>query len=44
MTEPNFPEKKFLPQKFGKWAKNGPKTVFFNILKNFVINFTEFFP
>ena len=30
-------------KKLGKWTKNGPKTWFFlNILKNFVIIFTEF--
>ena len=26
VTEPDFLEKNFLPQKLGKWAKNGPKT------------------
>ena len=36
VTESDFPEKKILPQKLGKWAKNGLKTGF---LKNFVINF-----
>ena len=36
VTEPDFPEKDFLPQKLAKWAKN---VVFFNLLKNFVINF-----
>ena len=42
MREPDFPEK-FLPQKYGKWTKNGPKTkwakkwakmFFFNLLEN----------
>ena len=36
VTESDSPEKNFLPQKLGKWAKNGLKTEF---LKNFVINF-----
>ena len=39
VTERDFPEKLFLPKKLGKWVKNGPKTGFLNILKNFVINF-----
>ena len=26
VTEPDFFERLFLPQKFGKWAKNRPKT------------------
>ena len=39
-VEPDFPENIFLPQKSGKWAKNGSKTgFFFNILKDFVNNF-----
>ena len=40
VTEPDFLEKNFLPPKLGKvnqnWAKN---RVFFNLLKNLVINF-----
>ena len=36
VTEPDFPEKKILPQKLAKWARN---MFFFNLLKNFVINF-----
>ena len=39
VTELDFVEKNFLFQKLGKWAKNGPKTFFLNILKNCVINF-----
>ena len=35
-----FPRKKFfLPPKIGKLTRNGPKTGFFNLLENFVINF-----
>ena len=29
VTELDFPGKSFLPQKWGKWAKNGPETGFF---------------
>ena len=39
VTEPDFPGKIFLPQKLGKWTRNGSKTVFLNMLKNFVIDF-----
>ena len=34
-----FSRKTFLPEKLGKWSKNGPKQGFFNWLSNFVINF-----
>ena len=34
MTEPDFAGKFFLPQKWGKLAKNGPKTGFLNLLEN----------
>ena len=35
-----FSRKICLPQELWKWTKNGPKTFFFfNLLKNFVINF-----
>ena len=30
VTEPEFSEKNFLPQKLGKWIKNEPKTGFFS--------------
>ena len=36
MTESDFLEKFFLPQKWGKWAKN---SVFLSLLENLVINF-----
>ena len=40
MAKPDFPEKIFLPQKLGKWAKKGQKQgFFFNISENFVSNF-----
>ena len=32
VTEPDFPGKLFLPQKWGKWAKYGPKTGFFEFI------------
>ena len=35
MTEPNFLKKFFLPEKLGKWAKNGPKTGFFKFIEKF---------
>ena len=35
ITELDFQEKKFLPKKIGKWAKNGPKTVFFEDIEKF---------
>ena len=38
MTELDFPGKKNLPppqKKFGKWAKNGPKTEFFEFSEKF---------
>ena len=34
VTEPDFPGKFFLPQKWGKWAKNEPKQGFLNLLEN----------
>ena len=40
MAEPDFPEKTFLPQKLGKWTKNGPKTGFFKYIET--LFFTEF--
>ena len=43
VAEPDFPEKFFLPPKYGKWTKNGPKTVFLDLLKNMSVSFTEFF-
>ena len=39
MAKPDVPEKIFLPQKLGKWAKKGQKEDFLNISENFVINF-----
>ena len=39
IAELDFLEKFFLPQKLGKWTKNGAKTRFFNLLKNLGINF-----
>ena len=33
LTELDFVEKNFLFQKLGKWAKNGPKTVFFKYIE-----------
>ena len=40
VTGPDFFKKIFLPQKWGKWAKNGPKPgVFFNLLENLVVSF-----
>ena len=38
ITEPDFWRKKILPPRLGKWTKNGPKHVFFNLLKNLIIN------
>ena len=35
VTEPDFLEKKFLPQKLGKWVKNGPKTGFLESIEKF---------
>ena len=35
VTEANFPEKFFLPPKLGKFAKNGPKTGFFEFIEKF---------
>ena len=35
VTEPDFLEKIFLPQKLGKWVKNGPKTGFLESIKKF---------
>ena len=37
MTEPDFPEKYFLPPKLGNGTKMGQDSL--NILKNFVSNF-----
>ena len=39
----NLQKKIFLPRKSGKWAKNGSKQDFLNLLKNFVINFYRVF-
>ena len=39
VAEPDFQEKIFLPPKLGKWAKNGSKTGFFDLLKTLVISF-----
>ena len=35
VREPDFSEKFFLPQKLGKWAKNGPKLFFFKCIEKF---------
>ena len=35
VTESDFPEKIFVPQKLGKWAKSGPKTWFFEFIETF---------
>ena len=35
VTGPDFLEKKILPQKLGKWTKNGPKTGFFKFIEKF---------
>ena len=35
VTEPDFPGKTFLPPKWGKWAKIGPKTEFFEFIGKF---------
>ena len=35
VTEPDFPEKNFLPPKIGKMDKNGPKTGFFEYTEKF---------
>ena len=35
VTEPDFPEKFFLPTKLEKWTKNGPKTGFFEFIEKF---------
>ena len=35
VTEPDILEKSFLPQKLGKWTKNGPKTGFFKFIEKF---------
>ena len=32
MTDPDFPGNIFLPQKWGKWTKSGPKTGFFEFI------------
>ena len=39
VTEPDFPEKKFLPQNWENGPKMGQKQDFLNLLKNLVINF-----
>ena len=36
--QPIFLGKNILPQKFGKWTKNGQYMFFFNLLKSLVIN------
>ena len=33
VTEPDFPEKKILTPKLGKWTKNGPKKGFFEFIE-----------
>ena len=35
VAEPDFLGKIFLPQKLGKWNKNGPKTGFFEFIEKF---------
>ena len=35
VAEPDFPENSFLPQKLGKWTRNGPKTWFFEFIEKF---------
>ena len=35
VAEPDFLEKCFLPQKLGKWTKNGPKTIFLEFMEKF---------
>ena len=35
VTAPDFLEKLFLPQKLGKWAKNGPKTGSYEYIEKF---------
>ena len=35
MAEPDFQEKLFLPQKFGKRTKNRPEAGFFEFIKEF---------
>ena len=43
VAEPDFVGKKFLPQKLGKWTKNGPETGFFEFIEKFwSLIFTEF--
>ena len=42
VTEPEFLKKIFLLKKLGKWAEIGPEIGFLNLLKNIVINFSEF--
>ena len=39
MTEPDYLKKIFMPKKWGKFAKNGQKIGFSNLLENLVINF-----
>ena len=39
MTEPDYLKKIFMPKKWGKYAKNGQKIGFSNLLENLVINF-----
>ena len=39
VTEPDFPEKNFLPQNWENGPKMGQKQDFLNLLKNLVINF-----
>ena len=35
VAELDFPGKKFLPPKLGKWTKNGTKTEFFEFIAKF---------
>ena len=42
MTELEFLKKIFLLKKLGKWAEIGPEIGFLSLLKNIVINFSEF--
>ena len=35
VTDLDFPEKVFLPQKSEKWTKNGAKTGFFELIEKF---------
>ena len=35
MTDLNFPEKIFMPRKSEAWAKNRPRTGFFEVIEKF---------